>query len=750
MCLSAISREKRIYILAGASNDEEMRKRALEEMEPLHGRISDALLRRRRREARPGTARATTDDRARSFLKFMDMELRSILAELRAQPQSGCVDDEDWDRQGWLCVLWEVAKDIGRFLGGYERPLAVLLRRAARCCRRTTTAELMDWEEIENIDKRLAFAAQHSLRYKHLMLVGGDGDDTAASASSQAYHRLPYGLKLLSLYMASMLPQGYSIDKHRLIWRWASEGLTAGSWFDWDDLVGKAEECFSELVNREVIIQAANYGRKPAEAEGSHWQVNPWMLQFVNSAAAGDSESSTEILRRLSLHQPDPELPTLLETMDPSHTRSLAASSGAAVDRIPLGKFVYLRVLDLEGWDRLKDEDLQQQICTGKMILLRYLSVRNTGVTRLPPEIKKLRLLEALDVSRTQISELPSQVGELRYLMALDLRSTQVTQLPEQIVHLTDLWGLLVGGDGVNPGETVAEIPERMIVRLTNLNTLATVDLSESSASFVRALGRLRNLQVLAITWSFHQCTDGRYQDALRSSIQEWENLRSLTIHCGLGCSVEFLGSLPDRSRFLEKFKVTTGRFVSVPRWIQGLRYLSFLQITVCKLGTDDLKILAELLSLQCLVLGLDFIPEQAIVIESEWFRQLQTFSVDCPVPWLTFTQGAMPALRYLDLEICSSVPPIQGSVPSGIGNLARLKEVVLRYNKWYSDSSSVKNTVEAVKNAVAEHRNRIDLVVNGTRHGAQAVDEETARTSTEIQSGNETGGEIGSEAQIP
>ncbi|PWS20960.1 hypothetical protein DKP78_26095, partial [Enterococcus faecium] len=68
----------------------------------------------------------------------------------------------------------------------------------------------------------------------------------------------------------------------------------------------------------------------------------------------------------------------------------------------------------------------------------------------------------------------------------------------------------------------------------------------------------------------------------------------------------------------LKNFKVIAGKFVSVPRWIDWVVYLTFLQITVCKQVADDVKILAGLIKLQRLVLGLEFIPENPIVIEKE------------------------------------------------------------------------------------------------------------------------------------
>jgi hypothetical protein len=68
------------------------------------------------------------------------------------------------------------------------------------------------------------------------------------------------------------------------------------------------------------------------------------------------NETGSRMPRRLALHHPVPQLQSLLETIDLSQTRSLAVSG--AVSSIPLEKFINLVVLDLEGWENLKDEDL--------------------------------------------------------------------------------------------------------------------------------------------------------------------------------------------------------------------------------------------------------------------------------------------------------------------------------------------------------------------------------------------------------
>ncbi|KAK3119246.1 hypothetical protein QOZ80_9BG0716570 [Eleusine coracana subsp. coracana] len=227
--------------------------------------------------------------------------------------------------------------------------------------------------------------------------------------------------------------------------------------------------------------------------------------------------------------------------------------------------------------------------------------------------------------------------------------------------------------------------------------------------------------------------------------LSKWRHLRSLTIHCGLGCSMEFLGSLSDPPKNLEKFKMTAGRFASVPKWISELYHLSFVQLTVCKQGTEQLKILGELPELRRLILGLDFITENPIVIESGWFRNLERFSVYCPRPWLSFSAGCMQRLTYLELKLCPC-PVRETSVPSGIGNLQRIKEVSLCYTLLEERSPNIIMVVGAMRKAVTEHPNRIDLFINGTTQGYSA---EAAEVKADSAAGTGTGTDAGNEDDI-
>lgn len=399
-------------------------------------------------------------------------------------------------------------------------------------------------------------------------------------ALSPTYDDLPHIMKVLVLSM-SMLPECYMFETDTLQYKWEFEDLIEVN----RHYVGQIEEIYIEitdiqylevieillyeLINRNIITPVANWeGPTQREdwvdftlthrlEEGCQYKVNYFMLQFLASKSADKGFACTsgwltsverlnkhnEKPRRIALHRTDPDIENFLNTRDLSHTRSLAISG--TVDGVTLEKFIHLIILDLEGWQSLKDEDLSL-ICNKGMFLLKYLSLRNTSVSRLPPEIRKLLVLHTLVASHTQISELPIEVCDLQELHSLDLRSTKIRHLPEYIWKVPSLETLLVGGDRVYCDQTISELPEGTSNR-TSLTTLDTVDLSECSAGVVESLSRLRLLKVLCIRWSFRQCTDPRVQEALCSCIQRcadprvdasievprsWFALRSRTRDC--------------------------------------------------------------------------------------------------------------------------------------------------------------------------------------------------------------------------
>lgn len=252
-----------------------------------------------------------------------------------------------------------------------------------------------------------------------------------------SFNYLPHDLKRCMMYV-SIFPEDYQISKDRLLRRWIAEGLIPEK--RGLTLMDTAEAYFNELVNRSMIDQAGcivtYYNRVDL------CRVHDMMLEvmvsksieanFVSLVGIQYEGMSYDIVRRLSIHdakQGRNYSPTekgttgsgmvnVIEGMNTKHVRSLTTfhSEGHNLLLDQLGKFKLLRVLDLEDCKDLNNKHLRY-IC--KMYLLKFLSLRGTDVSLMPPEICDLEHLQTLDVDDTLLETLPNSVIKLTKLERL-------------------------------------------------------------------------------------------------------------------------------------------------------------------------------------------------------------------------------------------------------------------------------------------------------------------------------------------
>ncbi|KAF8673262.1 hypothetical protein HU200_048816 [Digitaria exilis] len=464
-----------------ASTVEEMEKMEIEEALSLL-----ASTRERCSEMLQATPRG--HDLSLRCLEFLEKELSYIVACLTAMS----LEHVNGETLEWAEKLTStVSGDLSSALDEADpQRQYTLLRRAAQCFQRKDRQP----NQLLSAVAELYRLAESPCRYNHLLTdvtlhgwreAADDYEDSGFNPVrfnwfEQRYYSFPYGTYLLVLYMV-MFPYGHKFEKDGLLVKWLCEtGMI-------DRFMGSEEDVFfSKLVHRSVITHAADNSRHIDADEAGTWQWNVNQLdhQFyasrsaeigyvytsttLNSIAAAAADHSNEITRsqiqiarRLALYDHHPKILSLLQNLDLSQTRSLAVSGAVSIGSFPLEKFVNLVVLDVEGWENFKDEDLVR-VCRGKMFFLVYLSIRNTQVTKLPPEIKELYSLQVLDASNTQVTELPMEIMEVR-LRRLDLRGTPIRQLTEskQILRLHScLETLLLGGEGmISSTETATRMP---------------------------------------------------------------------------------------------------------------------------------------------------------------------------------------------------------------------------------------------------------------------------------------------------
>ncbi|XBH59772.1 hypothetical protein VPH35_114461 [Triticum aestivum] len=585
------------------------------------------------------------------------------------------------------------------------------------------------WQEMMNYLHCSSKQMPSSLGFKSENIPGFED---LRDILSLIYAHLPSPLKDCLLYLA-VHAKNQIIHRTTMVRKWISEGFISENARHSREEV--ASGYFDELISRSFIrlSEYDNYSREEM------YEVNSMVLYVLRQIS--DKEHFATILSgvgisrdyahyfRLSVQCSGTELPV----MDSSRIRSTTIAGPA---KIYLNHdWVYLRVLDLDGYKDLQNSDVDH-IC--RMTLLKYLSLKHTPVTIIPPKIRRLHSLETLDLGHTEISNLPPEIGQLQNLKTLDaggikisclppeigklqnletldVRQTKVKELPKELVRLPKLAYLYFGDCNSARGVKLPVGSDQ----LKSVKVLGTVDSRECSGNAmeeISGLTRLREIEVML----YDQPADMVQNDKLMSSIGKCVNLEYLIIYGDYSPSNELPVSPYFRS--LERLKVA-GRFMKVPRWLAELTMLRKLDIRVCQLDQDDLKILGALPSLSTLALELICIilkkdvtitsklhPEEETIPE-DCFPKLEVFSFDCHVPWITFQQGAMSTLKHFHLKLYAC-PDYK--FPSGIINLPSLEKISLRYSSDHAISGSITKAVATIREQAATH----DIISHGCGYG--------------------------------
>lgn len=604
----------------------------------------------------------------------------------------------------------DALNQILKMCGG--RPSAIICTALVLATRVTATKP---WEEMLNSVycawKQMAsfvdFESDHNLDFGELIQI-----------LLLPYSHLPCSLKNCLLHLV-VQAKTQMIHRATMVRKWIAEGFI-------DKYGGCSDEelaswYFDELIGRNFIqlVESGNLGEEIYEVNYMMHNVL-WRLSQEDNFATVFSDSCTSreygMSLRLSIKCSCAEHSVYTSRMH-RYIRSITVVG-------PVKFYVHtnlwsLRVLDLDGCRDL-DNSAMGHICC--MIDLRYLSLKHTQVTEIPPVIRKLQKLKTLDIRQTEISNLPPEIGELQDLETLDVRQTQVIGLQMEIFQLPRLAHLYYGNSS-SPREVKLPMGTD---QWKSLNVLDTVDSIEGPGSAMDETSELAGVREFKVVLHDHPA-DKDKNDKLLSSISKYENLVSLIVHGDYNPSDE----LPVSTKFplLERLKVA-GRFVKVPRWLEQLTTLKQLYVRVCKLDRDDLKILGGLPVLSTLALALICIPwkkEVTIPIRlhsstctdlppleetcNKGFMSLEIFSFDCRVPWITFELGAMPRLKQLHLKLYACPAD---KFPSGLINLDSLEMIIIQYSSEYASNGGVTKAVAAVREEASRHDNLIRLCVNG------------------------------------
>ncbi|KAL6907926.1 hypothetical protein ACP4OV_002096 [Aristida adscensionis] len=557
----------------------------------------------------------------------------------------------------------EISERILRKCGGV--PLAILTTSSLLA---TKSRHIKQWHEVNDY------------------IGSGDGKnsdmDNMRKILSLSYYDLPSSLKSCLLYL-STFPEDYVINKHRLILRWVAEDFVKREGDK--SLFEVGEGYFNELLNRSLIQPVDMNDEGIPEA----CRVHDIVLDLICSLSreenfvtftSGDNKQITPSgckVRRLSLHN------TIWPTISMPKVRTLTIFSPPDITNGVMSSLSYchhLRVLDLEGCNLEKHDSLQ---FVGKLIHLRFLGLRNTRYKgELPAEVEKLQFLQTLDILGTGIAELPSSILRLRQLMFLLIDKS--TRLPNLLMNLMSLeWLETAGVDSTYTAKALGHLTELRVLYV-QLNEDKEGRLDDSLCkSLIKSLGNLHKIQYLSI-WS--------------------------DVSVNLDGSVESLASL---------HTLVIDETSSLPTWINGasLPLLSKLEITVDKVGWEDIQVLGMLPALRSLgmfVSGTSIIQvEERPVVSPDAFPCV----TDCKFYGFTaapsmFPPGAMPMLE--DLEFCTLVEDFSNRDFNDLamGHLPSLRQVhVYLASKVEVSREMVTKVEEALRHEADVHPNHPSIL---------------------------------------
>lgn len=204
-----------------------------------------------------------------------------------------------------------------------------------------------------------------------------------------------------------------------------------------------------------------------------------------------------------------------------------------------------VRVLDLEGCNGPVCLD---GLC--KLVLLRYLSLKGTDTSELPPTI-----------------------GDLRCLETLDVRSTKVEVLPPSIVRLEKLMHLLAGN---------AKLPGGMD-KMKAMRSLSCASTTKSSANVVEEFSKHDNLRELELYYYATEAPGNEKQ--IMFPVDGLQTVKQLCIRC-TSPSLTFEPRVLPKIQSLE-LRFEKGRADDMSG-VSGLEHLSSLKHLVLEFEKHD------------------------------------------------------------------------------------------------------------------------------------------------------------------
>ena len=517
-------------------------------------------------------------------------------------------------------------------------PLAVKTRGGLLATKRTAS----EWRKVHN-----------NIR-SHIAGEIGENSGLIINVITLSYEDLPSHLKHCFLYLAHF-PEDHEIQTETLFNYWVAEGIVmVGS--EESTIVDVAEDYLEKLVKRSmVLVGKRNIVTSRIESCRLHDVVREVCLfkakeeSFMQVFNAQSSVLDATSTRRVAVHLVDDDenepvifqqrkiqnlkARALLYITRDFHPWILSTRSFRGLES--------LRVLDLFG-AQFRRPKLHKSI--GKLIHLRYLSLKETNLSVLPSSLGNLELLVYLDLeiyeTMVHIPDVLKKMKKLRYLM-----------LPDELSNKTKL----------------------ELSGLVKLETLKNFSLKHSS---VKDLINMTKLRTLWVCCAYGNLAEGVLPLSLGASLKHLEELMLYNKRNG---QEQVQPSKIDAGAFVSGFQRLNQlrldiEIETLPNELQFPSCITSVSLSSCVLQEDPMPVLEKLHSLKIVSLELNAFTGRKMVCSKARFPKLLTLEfwiLDNLEEWVV-EEESMPCLCHLEINDCRKLK----SLPDGLRYITSLEEV--------------------------------------------------------------------------
>ncbi|CAD6252682.1 unnamed protein product [Miscanthus lutarioriparius] len=475
------------------------------------------------------------------------------------------------------------------------------------------------------------------------------------------YNELPTKYRSCLLHL-TIFPQGHVIKTARLARRWIAEGLITTS----DETESEADKVghyWDVLFIRGFISPVEISAEGNMKSFTLKDEVHKVIAKIAREVNIVDTNLPIDFAHHLSIHN------RIL--LPKSHSGGESEDIAASLPSLAASpQWILLKVLDLEGCHGLEKHHLKS-LC--KILLLKYLSLRNTDVTELPKQIKELQCLDTLDVRQTKVRVL----------------ATKAIVLPI-MKHFLAGHKVSAANDSTTSEYSFCAVQMPLCIeKMNNMEILSHVRVfnSKELASIAQLL-KLRKLGValhgkhvklsdlFCQTKKLHRCLRSlsiRIDPQGHSEIQYLEMVDPIDPqgHSEIQ-DLEMVDPLHSTPEFIERLNIS-GIPGGIRHLIEEHHKLTKITLSEAQLKEDDLAILGKLSALHSLRLQHNSYTESEIVFRGEEFQSLNYLLVEVKdITKISFSSGAAPKLERIVWSFART------DVLSGLNHLRKLKNLEL------------------------------------------------------------------------